>query len=306
MENKHRSQAACKSISPWSCWWSAGTGRGIVRGSSGCALHGQTVSLPSFFIIIKKFWSILINIQYWSFSIIIKRFFINTDLRWHHLSTTRSLCPIQSHGRCEEPHTELMMTFMIFFLLWNFHHDFYDNFPSSWSSSTCISWRGKNMFYLGNVFVPRRRVLICWLPGLESHLAGFYPSDHSPHEDDHDDPMIIISSNLFVLPLWSSSAWRWSWGPCFWDDNCDDGCNITMITEMKTSWKRLLYVIFLLYLCRFVHLEGWILCFLLEMQYFKFSRLDPSLFPYRRIAKVWNKLRRKEKWNMFTQWKPSL
>ena len=120
------------------------------------------------------------------------------------------------------------------------------------------------MFYLGNVFVPRRRVLICWLPGLESHLAGFYPSDHSPHDDDHDDPMIIISSNLFVLPLWSSSAWRWSWGPCFWDDNCDDGCNITMITEMKTSWKRLSYVIFLLYLCRFVHLEGWILCFLLE------------------------------------------
>ena len=137
--------------------------------------------------------------QYWSFSIIIKRFFIHTDLRWHHLWTTRSLGLIQSHGRCEEPHTELMMTFMIFFLLWNFHHDFYDNFPSSWSSSTCISWRGKNMFYLGNVFVPRRRVLICWLPGLESHLAGFYPSDHSPHEDDHDDPMIIISSNLFCF-----------------------------------------------------------------------------------------------------------
>ena len=107
MENKHRSQAACKSISPWSCWWSAGTERGIVRGSSGCALHRQTVSLPSFFIIIKKFWSILINIQYWSFSIIIEIFFINTDLRWHHLWTTRSLGLIQSHGRCEEPHTEL-------------------------------------------------------------------------------------------------------------------------------------------------------------------------------------------------------
>ena len=45
--------------------------------------------------------------QYWSFSIIIKRFFIHTDLRWHHLWTTRSLGLIQSHGRCEEPHTEL-------------------------------------------------------------------------------------------------------------------------------------------------------------------------------------------------------
>ena len=37
---------------------------------------------------------------------------------------------------------------------------------------------------------------------------------------------------LYHFPPLIIPRWRWSWGPCFWDDNCDDGCNITMITEM--------------------------------------------------------------------------
>ena len=36
--------------------------------------------------------------------------------------------------------------------------------------------------------LPRlRRALICWLPGLESHLAGFYHPDHSPDDDDDNE-----------------------------------------------------------------------------------------------------------------------
>ena len=124
--------------------------------------------------------------QYWSFSIIIKRFFINNDLRWHHLWTTRSLGLRQSHGRCEEPHTELMMTFMIFFLLWNFHHDFL------WQFSLFV-------IILHMYFLERKEYV----------LSGECIRSPPPCLD-----LLIARIGITfgrVLPLWSFSAWWWSW-----------------------------------------------------------------------------------------------
>ena len=123
--------------------------------------------------------------QYWSFSIIIEIFFINTDLRWHHLWTTRSLGLIQSHGRCEEPHTELQMI-IIFILLWNFHHD--------------LLWQFFFFVIILHMYFLERKEYV---------LSGECIRSPPPCLD-----LLIARIGITfgrVLPLWSFSAWWWSW-----------------------------------------------------------------------------------------------